>query len=152
MKEKIEAFKNKYRLFSLSFREFIDRYIIYILLVVVTLLALLARYLSCIFPTNDLVGYILNGWMADIEQVGFKNFYTINSDYSPLYLFLLAIFTTFPKGELITVNGYTFYQNGMYYLKSIYFLMDVLSALGMFLIVHHVTKSKNKACIAYMAF
>ncbi len=152
MKERWKEIQKGFRLFSLSLREFIDKHILFLLILVVTGLSLTVRYMSALFPTNDMCGYILNGWMADIEKVGFGNFYTVDSDYSPLYLFMIAVISLLPKGELVQINGYSFYQNWMYYLKSVYFLMDILIAVGMFLIALHVTKSKGKATIAYMVF
>ncbi len=137
---------------SLFLRNLFDKNVLWIFILAVTALSLTIRYLVITYPTNDVVGYILNGWMNEIEKAGFKNFYTINADYSPLYLFLLACFTKLPKGEKISINGYSYYINDMYYVKSVYFLMDLLIALGIYLIVRHVTKDRVKATIGYCVF
>ena len=148
----IRTIKKKSEDCSLFLRNLFDKNVLWIFILVVTALSLTIRYLVITYPTNDVVGYILNGWMSDIEKVGFRNFYTINADYSPLYLFLLACFTKLPKGEKISINGYSYYINDMYYVKSIYFLMDLLIALGIYLIVRHVTKDRVKATIVYCVF
>ena len=76
-------------------------------MVLVTIISLSVRYLVCLNPTNDIVGYILNGWMKSIESVGFNKFYSIDADYSPLFLFIIAIFTCLPKGNEASINGYS---------------------------------------------
>lgn len=76
-------------------------------MVLVTIISLSVRYLVCLNPTNDIVGYILNGWMKSIESVGFYKFYSIDADYSPLFLFIIAIFTCLPKGNEASINGYS---------------------------------------------
>lgn len=149
MTNPIKAIKEKSKSCSDFLHNLFDKNVLWIFILVVTILSLTVRYLVITYPTNDVVGYILNGWMSEIEKVGFKNFYSINSDYSPLFLFVIACFTLLPKGEKISVNGYSYYINDMYYVKSVYFLMDILIALGIYLIVLHVTKDKVKATIGY---
>ena len=83
-------------------RNTFEKNVLWIFILVVTALSLTCRYLVVSYPTNDTVGYILNGWMKEIEEAGFKNFYTINSDYSPLFLFIIGCFTLLPKGERVT--------------------------------------------------
>ncbi len=145
----IRCIREKSKRASLFLRNLFDRNVLWIFILVVTALALTVRYLVITYPTNDVVGYILNGWMKDIENAGFRNFYKVNSDYSPLYLFILACFTLLPRGEKISINGYSYYINDMYYVKSVYFLMDILIALGIYLIIIHITKDKVKATIGY---
>ncbi len=145
----IRCIREKSKRTSLFLRNLFDRNVLWIFILVVTALALTVRYLVITYPTNDVVGYILNGWMKDIENAGFRNFYKVNSDYSPLYLFILACFTLLPRGEKISINGYSYYINDMYYVKSVYFLMDILIALGIYLIIRHITKDKVKATIGY---
>lgn len=96
-----------------------------------------------------MVGFILNGWMKGIDEVGLSKFYTVDADYSPLYLFVIALLSLLPKGNMTTINGYTFDLNRMYYLKSFYFLVDILMALSVYLIIRHITKDKVKSCIGY---
>lgn len=137
---------------SLRFYRFIDKNVLWLFAAVVTIIAFVLRYFSAMHPTNDIVGYVLNGWMKDIEAQGFQNFYKVNADYSTFFLFIVGLFTFLPKGPQVNINGYVFYQNLMYYVKSVYFLMDLLSAIGIFLIIYHLTKNKVYALIGYMVF
>ena len=146
----LDKFKVGYKKLGLKFHSFLNDNLLAIVMAIVTGISIVIRYMVALHPTNDMVGYILNGWMKSIESAGFKNFYTIDADYSPLYLFMIAIFTKLPKGNQVTINGYTFYQNWMYYIKSVYFLMDILIAVGVFLVVKEVTKDKTKAAIGYI--
>ena len=151
--EKIpNGFVRGFRKFSLNIHKGIDKSIFVILILVVTAAAIIVRYISAPFPTNDLVGIIINGWMKGIENVGFSNFYKVDADYSPLYLFMIALFTKLPKGELVTINNYTFYLNDMYYIKSVFFLLDLLNAIAIGLIVRHISRNNTLSLIAYMLF
>ena len=60
---------------SLRFYRFIDKNVLWLFAAVVTIIAFVLRYFSAMHPTNDIVGYVLNGWMKDIEAQGFQNFY-----------------------------------------------------------------------------
>ncbi|MDD7572524.1 MAG: hypothetical protein SPG76_04705 [Candidatus Enterosoma sp.] len=146
------SIKKKFQLFSLSVHKNLDRLIPILFILLATVIAFVARYFAAKFPTNDVVGFILNGWMKQIENVGFKNFYKVDADYSPLYLFIIACLTKLPKGELVNINGYSFYLNQMYYLKSIYFLCELLIAIGIYLIIHDVTKNRLLGVIGYCVF
>jgi Gpi18-like mannosyltransferase len=152
MKEYLNKFKEGYRKFADSFLSFIEKHFLLILLIVITIGALAIRYLSALHPTNDMVGYILNGWMSDIQEVGFFKFYTIDADYSPLFLFFIAIISMIPGGDMVSINGYTFHPVHMYLLKSVYFLTDVLSALAIYLILYHILKDKIKSTLGYCIF
>lgn len=135
---------------SLKVHSLIDKHVYLLIGIIATALAITIRYLSALHSTNDVVGFIFV-WMKNIEKVGFKNFYTIASDYSPLYLFIIALFTLLPKAsEDITINNYTFNANWMYYIKSMMFVMDILIAIGIYLVVKHVTKDKMKGFIGYI--
>ena len=90
--------------------------------------------------------------MTDIQEVGFANFYTVQSDYSPLFLFLIGLYTLLPTGELITLNNYTFYQNWMYYVKGTYFVIEILIAIGIYLLIKAVTNDKKSAWLGYIIF
>lgn len=141
----------KMKICSISFWRWINNNACAILITIFTLLGFLIRYLVVQYPTNDVVGFILNGWMKSMLNVGFKNFYTVDADYSPLYLFTINVIAhTLPKGPEVTVNGYTYYLYWMYYLKSIFFLTDLLTAIACYLIVKRITGSKTYAAIAYI--
>lgn len=158
MKDTLINFKNSigkfFRLVGLNFLKFFQKYYLIIAMVLVTLVALVVRYKFIMYPTNDIVGYILAGWMQEIKDGGFASFYKANSDYSPIYLFMLAILLLFPDGKLITVNSngwnYTFYENRMVSLKTVYFLFTIALAFAVYLTVKELTKSKNKALIGYV--
>ena len=152
MKEYINRFKEGYHKITDICLSFIEKHFLLILLIAMTAGALTIRYLSALHPTNDMVGYILNGWMGQIQEVGFSKFYTIDADYSPLFLFVIAIISRIPGGEMVTINGYTFHPVHMYLLKSVYFLTDVLSAVAIYLILFHILKDKVKASIGYCIF
>lgn len=140
-----------YKKVGLKFTYFITKHSKLLIGILITLLSLLARYLVCEFPTNDVVGYVFL-WMKQIEEVGFNNFYKVEADYSPLFLFITGLFTYLPKGNEMYYYGQLYYSNWMYYLKSIYFFMDVLIAFGLFLNIKYLTKSNNKAFIGYIIF
>ena len=129
MKDYIERFKNGYKKLGFNFHEFLNENFLIFLIILVTGISLLVRYMVCLYPTNDVVGYVFN-WMNNIQKVGFNKFYTVDADYSPLFMFIISIFTCLPKGELISINGYSFYANWMYYFKTIYFIMDILTLIS----------------------
>ncbi len=120
-----------------------------IVMLVATFLALYAKFKVAAYPTNDVVGYVFK-WMDEINKVGISNFYTIDSDYSPLYLFFISLLSLIPKGTQLTISGYVFNENWMMALKGCYFVIDIINALAIYLIIHHVSGSKNKASIGYI--
>ena len=122
-----------------------------IIAVLVTALSLTARYLTALYPTADVTAFVFV-WMKNIQKVGFTNFWTVQSDYFPLYMFVINLLCLLPTGEQITVNGSTFFANWMYYLKTIFFIAEILSAVGIYLIVKYITKDKTKAVIGYCAY
>lgn len=133
----------------LRFNAFIDGHALLLLSVILTILSVTARELAALTPTNDVVGYVFK-WLDEIQQVGFTNFYKVDSDYSPLYLFFLALFSLLPAGKEVSIAGFTFFANRMYYLKSMFFLCDIGIAIGLALLVFEVTKDKTCAFISYM--
>ena len=118
---------------------------------IITILSLAVRYFIALHPTRDVVAFVFK-WMQDIESVGFKNFYTVQSDYSPLFLFIVGLYTFLPKGETITISGMTFYKNWMYYVKTTYFLTEIVIAIGIYLLIKEVTKDKKSAWLGYIIF
>ena len=144
-----------YKLAGLYFMKFFKKYYLIIGMAAVTLVALVARYMFVMYPTNDMVGYVLNSWMPQIDELGFSNFYQVDSDYSPLYLLTIAILCLLPKGKEVTYYdnsnwSYNFYDNRMIYVKTFYYLVTIALAIGVFLLVKELTKSKNKAFIGYV--
>lgn len=119
--------------------------------ILITVISLIARFSVSLYPTWDVVGYVFK-WMTNIKEVGIANFYTIESDYSPLFLFLVGLYTFLPTGELITLNNYTFYQNWMYYVKGTYFAIEIVIAVGIYLLVKAITGDKKSAWLGYIIF
>ena len=138
-----------YKLAGLFFLKFLQKHYLIIAMVITTILALVARYVVVLHPTQDSVGYVL-GWMKEIKENGFTSFYQTTADYSPIFMFMLAILSLLPSGAEVKVNGFTFYQNDMIYVKTVYYLMTVVLALGVYLLVKELTSSKGKATIGYI--
>jgi len=164
---KFNEFKNAvtkgWKLAGLNFLKFFQKYYLIIAMALVTIVALVVRYVFVLYPTGDTVAFILGveepmyvaydqPWMIQIDQVGFSNFYTINSDYSPLFLFVLAIMTLLPKGKQINVDNYyfDFYENRMIYFKTMLFVFAIAFAIGMYFLAKEITKDKTKATFAYI--
>lgn len=120
-----------------------------IVMAVATLLAVWAKCMVAPYPTQDVVGYVFK-WMDEIKEVGISNFYTIDSDYSPLYLFFIGLLSLIPKGEILQISGYTFGINWMMALKCCYFAVDVLNAFAIYLIVYRVSGLKSRAAVGYI--
>ncbi len=119
--------------------------------ILITALSLASRYLVALHPTRDVTAYVFK-WMQDIKEVGFTNFYKVQSDYSPLFLFIVGLYTFLPEGQLITVNNLTFYKNWMYYVKSTYFLTEIVIAIGIYLVVKTVTKDVKSGWLGYIIY
>ena len=122
--------------------------IVFVLLAA-TVLSLAARFLASPYPTRDVVGYVF-AWMKDIRAAGLKNFYSVNADYSPLYLFFVGLLSLVPGGKEVTVGAYTYPSTWMTVLKGSYFVFDLLNALTVALIIRKLTGSKGKAAAGYL--
>ena len=127
----MNKFSKYYKLAGLNFLKFFQKYYLIIAMVLVTVVALVVRYVFVLYPTGDTVAFILGTdepmyvaydqpWMIQIDHVGFLKFYTINSDYSPLFLFVLAIMTLLPKGDVVNIDGYYFDFYTNVYVLSIF--------------------------------
>ena len=147
----LEKIKKIYTQVGNKFQYIIHRYFYLITAVLITVISLTARYLVVLHPTNDVVGYVFK-WMTNIREVGFTNFYTVESDYSPLFLFVVGIFAYLPAGETVTVRGLTYSANWMVYLKSFYYMVEVAIAIGLYLIVKAVTDDKKYAWLVYVIY
>lgn len=150
-----EKIARAYKLGGLYILRFIKTRYLIIATVGVTAVALAARYAFVLYPTNDMVGYVLNRWMVGIDEAGFADFYKVDSDYSPIYMFVIAIFSLLPKGEAITLTEsgrrFEFFVNRMVYVKTFYFLFTIALAVGVFLLVKELTGSNEKAVVGYVA-
>ena len=147
----LKKVKNIYAQAGDKFQYFIHRYFYIITAILITAISLAARYSVVLHPTRDVVAFVFK-WMHNIKEVGFANFYTVESDYSPLFLFIVGIFAYLPTGEAVTVSGMTYFANWMVYLKSLYFLVEIAIAIGLYLIVKNVTENKKYAWLAYILY
>ena len=125
-----ENIKNGYNKIGLYFQYFLHERFFLITAIIITVLSLAVRFSVALHPTRDLTAFVFE-WMKDIKEVGFANFYKVDSDYSPLFLFIVGLYTFLPQGELITVNNLSFYQNWPYYVKGTYFIVEILIAIGL---------------------
>lgn len=147
----IERIKRAYLIAGNNFKYVLHRNFYLICLILITILSLTCRLLVAIHPTRDVTAFVFE-WMKEIESLGFSNFYKAESDYSPLFLFVVGIFTLLPSGETVTLNGLTFYKNWMYYLKCWYFLVEIAIAIGIYLILKSVTSDKKIAWLGYVIY
>ncbi len=134
---------------SLSVLSFLYKNAVVIVMLVATLFALFAKFKVVTYPTNDLVGYVLR-WMKEIDNIGLSKFYTVDSDYSPIYLFFIGLLSLIPKGKELNVSGYVFNFNWITAVKGSYFIIDIINSIAIYLIIRHVSGSKNKAAIGYL--
>ena len=144
------SFRREYDRCSAVVLRFLHKNSNVLLILIVTAFAVMARFLVAPYPTKDVTGYIFK-WMKEIREVGLGQFYTIDADYSPLYLFMVGILSRFPMGTEITLGSHTYPQNWMLLLKGCYFTVDILNAAAVFLIIRHLTKSRQKAAVGYIA-
>ena len=153
LKAKLSSFGHEclriYKLAGLYFLKFFHKHYLLIMMLAVTGVMLAAEYLVITYPTNDLVGIIF-GWVNKIKAAGFKSFWSIDADYSPIFLFLCAIVSLLPPGKTVNVNNYTYSLNYIYYFKSIYYLCIIGMAIGVYLIIRKLTDSKWKAAVGYI--
>lgn len=147
----LEKIKSYYTLFGNKFQYFIHRYFYIITAVLITAISLAARFSVVMHPTRDVVAFVFR-WMQNIKEVGFANFYTVESDYSPLFLFVVGIFAYLPTGDLVTVSGLTYFTNWMFYLKSFYFLVEIAIAIGIAFIIKNITGNKRYAWLGYVIY
>ncbi|MBQ8303742.1 MAG: hypothetical protein IJX79_02190 [Clostridia bacterium] len=145
----IKFLSRKYRLCGLNVLKFLYTHGLFIAMLAATALTLFAKLSVAMYPTQDVVGYVLE-WMKQIKEVGIGKFYTADADYSPMFLFLISLLTLLPQGAPITLHGFEFFANQMLYVKCCYFIFDILIAIAVFLIIKHITKSWNKAATGYL--
>lgn len=147
----LSKIKSGYEKAGLYFKYFLHEHFFLITAILITVLSLAVRYAVALHPTRDVTAFVFE-WMKDIKEVGFLNFYKVDSDYSPLFLFIVGLFTFLPEGELITVNNLTFYGNWMYYVKTVYFITEILIAVGIYLVLKTITKDKKTAWLGYIVY
>ena len=124
------------------------KYLWVLIILVVLAVGLVARYAVVRYSTNDISGIVFN-WMDQIRGLGFKNMWQVKADYSPLYIFMIALFTLLPDGPKVTEYGQAYYLYDMYYLKTVQFVFDILLAFGIFFVIHRITKNKWLSTIGF---
>ncbi len=134
---------------GISFLTFLYKNGELITMFVATVVALYAKIAIVQHPTKDVVGYIFK-WMDEIQEIGYKNFYLVESDYSPLYLFFVSLISRIPKGEMIELSGFVYSSNWMMALKTCYYIFDIINAFSVYFIINHVTGSGRKATIGFL--
>ena len=138
-----------YKLAGLFLLKFLQKYYLIIAMALATIVGMVARYVVVLHPTQDSVGYVLS-WMGEIKENGFTSFYSTTADYSPIYMFMIAILSLLPAGKHVNINGYEFYQNQLIYIKTVYYLFTIALAIGVFLLIKELTESKGKGAISYI--
>ena len=157
-----------------KFSNFWTKYNFVFFLGIFTVLALVLKYCLVKTPSGDYVTFLQpwtyymgeNGGFVKglvnlyslenttsvfFEGIGFnKNVYLC--DYPPLYMYFLSFFSILPMGEAITTSSYSsyhFYENLIYYIKTLSFVFEIIFAIYAFKIVKKVTNSKTASCTAY---
>lgn len=155
MKNILAGFVKWYKLIGLYVLRFFKKYYPAIIMAVVSVVALIVRYCFVMFPSGDTVWFIIGngGWWDQVLYNGFKGFWDTSSDYSPAYMFLLALLTFIPDKGFVTTTvygtTYQFYESRMVAIKTIYFVFTFAAAFGIYLLVKLLTNSKPKAAIGY---
>ncbi len=105
---------------------------------VVTLAAVYLRYLNLPFESAD-YRYFLSQWYIAIEQGGgFAAMGQVISNYSPPYMYLMALMTYLPISDLVAIKLFSC-------------LFDLLLAVYAGRIVLHLTSSRTTALMCYTA-
>ena len=100
--------------------------------------ALYLRYLNVPFESADYT-YFLSRWYRDIkESGGFRAIGQVVGNYTPPYMYLMALMTCLPISDLAAIKLFSV-------------LFDVVLAVFMGLIVRRISKSDTYALMAYTA-
>ena len=161
-----------------KFAKFWSKYNFVVYLGVFTLLALVLKYVLVPIPSWDYISFIQT-WTYDIKiEGGFikglialyekpesvtlyfgdfgKSMGLPNCDYPPLYMYFLSIFSILPFGRVVEASGswnaYYYYENLMYYVKTLTFIFEIIFAVFAYKIVKKVSGSKIAGCTAYSLF
>ncbi len=154
MKDKIKHIWNNcsyyYQKAGIIISKFFYKHIHLLAALLITALALTIRYLFAEYQTNDFQGYIMN-WMSQIKNIGFTSFYQVQSDYSPLYMFFIALLTLLPtSAKTLTYGNFTYPISWIYEVKTLYFISDVLIAFIIYLILRQLKLSRTVSLIGYL--
>lgn len=155
-----------------KFKNLFDKYKLFIFMFIILCFAMGIRYALARYPSNDFLSFIQN-WTYDIKVdgggfIGLKNLYeeplknlyveglnkyvnVPNCDYPPLYMYAIAIISSFPLGNAIggISGGALYFSNVMYLVKTFSFIFDLLIAIFTYKIVKEVSKSSVNGAIAF---
>lgn len=138
----------------LWFRSLLEHRGFLLVAIILSILALAVRYSLMPYPSNDMIGFIfpwiknfrLNGHLAYLAQM--------QGDYPPAYMTILALFSYFDSGPLVTSYGNALnYPYGLYdmiMVKSLSFFFDFFLAYGCYKIVKKVRK--ESLALQFLAF
>ena len=145
-----------------------------IFLGVFTVLALVLKYCLARTPSGDYVSFI-QPWTYYMKSnggflSGLVNLYNLENtssvffeglgtsknvylcDYPPLYMYFLSFISILPFGKGIQISNYTsyyFYENLIFYVKTISFIFEIILAIFAYKIVKKITNSKAASCTCY---
>lgn len=110
--------------------DFVDKHHNLIFLVIITILAIIARYLMIEYTSNDYISF-LNPWFNTLKvNGGLSGLSNSVGDYTPIYMTLLAILTYFPIKSLISI-------------KVLSIIFDFIGAIIVKKIVEELLKDKK---------
>ena len=161
-----------------KFSKIWSKYNFIVYLGVFTILSLVLKYVLTPVPSWDYISFIQT-WTYDIKiEGGFikglialyekpdnvilyfgdfnKEMGLPNCDYPPLYMYFLSIFSVLPFGKVVEASGswnaYYYYENLMYYVKTLSFIFEIIFAIFAYKVVKKVSGSKVAGCTAYSLF
>lgn len=112
--------------------DFCEKHLCEIFLVVITILAIVARKSMITFPSGDYID-CLKPWYEQLKAAGgFKGLASNFSNYSPLYLTVMALFTYLPLSFLTHI------------VKWIHIIFDFLLAFSIGLLTSYLSKDNKK--------
>ena len=119
-------------------RKFVKDNELYAFIIIVSALAIVARIKVFDFASND-YNVFLSSWVSQIiDGGGFAALKNLESDYTPAYLYILAIISYIPKNDL-------------YLIKAVSVAFDFIIAAVVGLIVRKIKKDDTIGVFAYTA-
>lgn len=130
------AVRDKFKVFFESFAEVWQKYELLFFAIGFMTIAMAMRGVYFDFKTGD-YNSCLSKWYNEIKSLGgFKGFASTVGDYTPMYKYLITIFTYIPINDL-------------YLYKAVSCIFDGILAVYVGLVVRHLVKSDVTALIAY---
>jgi Gpi18-like mannosyltransferase len=115
--------------------------------IIITIFCLAMRYAVVPFISSDLSSFVLP-WLNNMRaNGGLKSLSSLQGDYFPAYLTILALISYLPSGPSITAyaTGYSasYFQYDIYYVKTISIIFDLAMAFGVMMIAKHFEPKKK---------